>query len=220
MRRNYFLAAAVASVLTATSAFAGTIAVNFNFYVDDYATVKIDGNLVGSYDNPLAAGNIVFTDDLTPGLHTFAIDYANQEGTNFLALNWQLPGAPGLSIIPLADFSSLDQSGDTISGLRADYYSSLGGSYLFTVYGEGPIDNGANSFTAEIYEGEPGLWAGVFGPSSIFGEDLSGEILIPVATPEPSTALLIVVPLLAFLFVTFVRPRLRGQRGSAFSVRG
>jgi hypothetical protein len=181
----------------AVNAFATSV--NFNFYVDDYATVSIDGSAVGSYNNPASAGNIVFTDDLAAGWHGFTIDYANQSGTDYLALQQQYFGDPGLSLIPLADFRSLDQNGEVISGLRADYFNSLGGAYRFTIYGEGPVNNGAVSFTQEKYQANPGLWAGVFGPSSIFEEKLSGEIFIAGA-PEPSSALLIVVPALAFVF--------------------
>jgi hypothetical protein len=200
--------------LTATSAAAGTIPVDFAFTIDDYGVVSIDGSVVASYDNPAAAGYPTATVDLTPGYHTISIDYANQFGTNYLALYWQLPGAPTISIIPLGDFSSLDQNGNTVSGLRADYYSSLGGSYLFTIYGEGPIDNGALSFTSEIYEGQPGLWAGVFGPSALFAENLSGQIYIPGGAPEPSTALLVVVSLLACFAARSALPRLRRVRQS------
>jgi hypothetical protein len=196
MLKNVLFAICGLATLAAVNVFATSI--NFNFYVDDYATVSIDGNLVGSYDNSAAAGNIVFTDDLTPGWHTFDVDYANQSGTNFLALQQEYPGDSGYSIIPLDDFESLNASGDVIGGLRADYYDSLGGAYDFTVYGEGPIDNGALSFSSEIYESEPGLWAGVFGPSSIFEEKLSGEIDI-VAAPEPSSGLMIALPAIAFL---------------------
>jgi hypothetical protein len=175
----------------------------FNFYVDDFATVSIDGIQVGSYNNPAAAGNILFSDDLTPGLHTFSLDYKNQAGTNFLALQQQYPGDPGPSVIPLADFQSLDATSQVISGLRADYYS-LAGVFQFTIYGEGPIDNGALSFSDEIYEGQPGLWAGVYGPSALFEERLSGDILI-TSTPEPGAMILGGVGLIAFGLKRFSR---------------
>jgi hypothetical protein len=154
----------------------GQTSVSFNFHVEDHAAVSIDGKSVGSYDNPHAAGNIVFTPKLTPGWHSLAIDYANQLGTNCLAL--RSATSNGYSIIPRSSFRSLDQNGNYVSGLRADYYSSLGGPYLFTAYGEGPIDHCARSSTEEIYQGVPGLWAGVFGPFAIFEERLNGEILV------------------------------------------
>jgi hypothetical protein len=149
-----------------------------NFYIDDYATISIDGTQVGAYDNEFAAGNVIFTPNLTPGWHTLSIDYANRVGTNCLGLSWLGPGTSSYSVVPKSNFRSLNQSGQYVQGLRADYYSSLGGSFLFTVFGEGPIDNCALSFTSEIYEGVPGLWAGVFGPSAVFEERLSGEIYI------------------------------------------
>jgi MYXO-CTERM domain-containing protein len=83
----------------------------------------------------------------------------------------------------------LNQSGQYINGLHADYYSSLGGSYLFSVYGEGPVDNGALSFVTEIYEGNIGLWAGTFGPSATFEERLNGQLYIS-GVPEPSVGVL------------------------------
>src|SRR5260370_23453617 len=179
--------------------------VNFNFYVDDYATVSIDGTPVWSYNNPLAAGNIVFSSNLTSGWHSLAIDYANQFGTNFLALSQEYLDDPTYSTITLVDFRSLNQTGQYIDGLRADYYSSLGGSYLFTVYGEGPIAHGALSFPSEIYEAKPGLWAGGFGPSALFGERLSGDILIG-SVPEPAGAPL-VLPRLISLLILLRKPK-------------
>jgi hypothetical protein len=158
-------------------------------YVDDEAAISIDGTLDGSYDNAAAAGNIVADLNLSPGWHDIVISYANQAGTNFLSLSEQYPGETGFTLVPLTDFQSVGQSGDYISGLRADYFTSWGGTHLFTVYGEGPILNGATSFTSEIYEGVPGLWAGVFGPSADFGEVLSGQIHVAGA-PEPSSAVL------------------------------
>jgi len=215
------LRTALLAVLAAQAALA--VSVSFNFYVDDYATVRIDNSLVGSYNNSAAAGNIIFTDALTPGWHDIAIDYANQAGTNFLNLDWQYPGDPGLSLIPQIDLRSFDQSGAQISGLKADYYDSLGGNYQFTVYGEGPIDNGALSFTSEVYQGSPGLWAGTFGPSSLFEERLSGQILISASTtPEPSTALVVFVSLVLLVWrgmagpISAARPA-RGEPATATS---
>jgi hypothetical protein len=160
-----------------------------NAYIDDEATISVDGALVGSYDNAAAAGNIVADLNISPGWHGLSIAYANQAGTNFLSLSEEYPGETGFILVPLSDFQSVNQSGDYISGLRADYFTSWNGTYLFTDYGEGPILNGATSFTNEIYEGVPGLWAGVFGPSADFSEVLSGEIYVAGA-PEPSSALL------------------------------
>ncbi len=104
--------------MATTSAMASVV--HFNYYVDDYATVAIDGISRGSY-NAIPAGNIVFDADLTPGWHDISIDYANRYGTNFLALSQQYAGDPGLSVIPLGDFRSLNQSGQYVSGLQADY---------------------------------------------------------------------------------------------------
>ena len=67
------------------------------------------------------------------------------------------------------------------------------GASQFTAFGEWPIFHGATSFTTEIYEGAPGLWAGVYGPSDRFEERLSGQLFILEATsavPEPATIVL------------------------------
>jgi hypothetical protein len=194
MTQIYVLA--IAAALMAPHAFGNTI--RLNFYVDDYGTVAIDGTPMGSYNNPAAAGNIDFTVDLAPGWHDIAIDYANRVGTNSLGLTYQLPGDPGLTLFPLDHLRSLDQSANFINGLRADYYNSLGGAFLFTVYGEGPIHHGALSFTDEIYEDAPGLWAHVFGPSADFEERLTGQILIG-SVPEPATVLLAGLAIIGFL---------------------
>ena len=188
----HFATVVVASLLTAGNAAA--TAVTLDMYADDYGTLSIDGTLVGSYDDASSAGNIVVPLNLSPGWHEISMGYANRAGTNALLLSWEFPGDPGYSGVPLTDLRSPDQSGASlISGLQAEYYASLGGSYLFTIFGEGPIVNYAASFTAEFYEGQPGLWAGQFGPSADFAEHLNGEIFIPGVAPEPSS--------LSFLFV-------------------
>jgi hypothetical protein len=195
MQRSPFATILFVGFAFAANSLAATV--NFNFYVDDYAVVTLDGATVGSYNNPAAAGNILFSTTNVSGWHSFTIDYKNQFGTNFLALRQQYPGDPGLSIIPIADLRSQNGSGQTVEGLRADYYT-LGGVYQFTVFG-GPIDHGALSFTSEIYEGQPGLWAGVYGPSSLFEERLTGDLFIApdaATAPEPSTVAFILGALL------------------------
>ena len=143
--------------------------------------------------------------NLSPGWHEISMVYANRAGTNALLLSWEFPG-DGYSGVPLTDLRSPDQGGTSvIDGLQADYYSSLGGSFLFTVFGEGPIVNYAASFTAEFYEGQSGLWAGQFGPSSDFAERLNGEIFIPGAVPEPSSLSLLSMAGLALLVLRRLR---------------
>ncbi len=194
----------VVSLLTAGNAAA--TAVTLNMYADDYGTLSIDGTLIGSYDDTSSAGNIVVPLNLSPGWHEISMVYANRAGTNALLLSWEFPGDPGYSGVPSTDLRSPDQSGASlISGLQADYYSSLEGSFLFTVFGEGPIVNYAASFTAEFYEGQPGLWAGQFGPSSDFAERLNGEIFIPDAVPEPASLSLLSVVGLALIVLRLRR---------------
>jgi hypothetical protein len=165
-----------------------------NAYTDDYGQFFVDGNLIGSYDNPATAGNIIATVDLEPGWHDVAFTYRNRAGTNRLGLSWKLPGDAEFLIIPESNLRSLDSTGALVSGLRGDYYN-LGGPYQFTRFGEGPILHGANSFSEEIYEGSIGLWAGLYGPSDLFEEELVGEFYVPPppAVPEPTSLGLLVL---------------------------
>lgn len=151
--------------------------VRLHLYADDYGTLSIDGNLLGSDNNPLAGGIVDATIRLTPGCHTISLIYRNQAGTNGLSLSWLLPGDSDLSIVPVSALVSLDANGAQTNGLRGDYYS-LGGALQFTKYGEGPIAHGAISFTQENYQGVSGLWAGVHGPAAQFEERLSGLLCI------------------------------------------
>jgi hypothetical protein len=187
LKTKFFLAAFLFAGISASNAFADLY--DITMYVDDFGSLSIGGILVGSYDG-VPAASITNTIDLAPGWHSIEIDYKNRFGTNSLALQWTLPG-DSLSIIPLANLRSLDQNGDLVSGLRGDYFS-LAGTPLFTVYGEGPIHHSALNFADEIYEGQPGLWAGTFGPSATFQERLSGEIFLPPSeVPEPSAIVLL-----------------------------
>ncbi len=195
MQKKIILSAISIAAVSAAAAVANTV--HFDIYTDDYGQYYVDGNLVGSYNNPAAAGNITPTLNLVPGWHNVSFDYKNQFGTNFLAFRWQFTGDPNISNIPLADYRSLNASNTYGPGLRADYYDTIG-NFQFTVYGEGPIDNGALSFTSEIYEGNPGLWAGVYGPSALFEERLSGQIFIP-GTPEPSSFVFLSITACSFL---------------------
>lgn len=154
------------------------IPVRLHVYADDYGTLSVDGNLLGSYNNPAAGGIIDATINLTRACHTISMIYRNQAGTNALSLSWLLPGDPDLSIVPVSALRSLNASGAQTNGLRGDYFT-LGGAAQFTRYGEGPIEHGALSFTQENYQGVSGLWAGVYGPSSQFEERVSGQICIP-----------------------------------------
>ena len=149
--------------------------------------------------------------DLTPGWHDVDITYANRAGTNFLAMNHQYAWESGLTPVALSDLRSFDENTQLINGLRGDYYSSLGGSYLFTRFGEGPIVHGATSFVDEIYEGNPGLWAGVFGPSATFAEHLTGQVQI--GAPEPADVYLMIGGALLLL----VRRRMARNGSSCFA---
>jgi hypothetical protein len=181
---------------------------------DDYAQLFIDGNLLGTYD-AYPSGGFSKVVDLSPGWHSITIDYENRWGSNGLGLSWQFPGDPDSWVVPLTSLRSQNATGDTVAGLRADYYS-LSGSSLFTVYGEGSIANGATWFgtdLGETYEGQPGLWGGQLGPWALFEERLSGEISVPsTGAPEPGTFSLLGASLGVGFLSRFLGP-FRGRQG-------
>jgi hypothetical protein len=188
MRFKLFLAAVIIVLSITTNSYADAITLSLG--VDDYGQLSVDGTVVGTYD-AIPQGGFDVALNLSPGWHDIGIVYKNRFGTNRIGLAWTLPGELDPVLIPRADLRSNDQAGNLVSGLRGDYYN-LAGSFLFTVYGEGVIFHGANSFTEEIYQGNIGLWAGVFGPSSLFEERLSGQVLVPASSvPEPSSLVLL-----------------------------
>ena len=190
---KYTLAALVLSILIPACANAGPVTLSLN--ADDFGVLLIDGTLVGSYDGQ-QAGQFSATLDLAAGWHRIEIDYRNRWDSNGLELSWQYPGDGIAWVVPVDDLRSSDAAGGYVPGLRADYFD-LSGNVLFTVYGEGPIQHGAQWFGdawAEMYQGQPNLWAGQFGTSAVFAEQLTGEINIGSGSardmddaPEPGT---------------------------------
>jgi|ERR1017187_3379276 hypothetical protein len=198
-------------LLTSLCAYAGPLTLTVG--ADDYSTLYIDGILLGTIDT-YPGGSFSKAVDLTTGWHSIAIDYMNRWGSNGLGVYWQFPADSTASVIPLADFRSNDQAGNPVSGLKADYFS-LDGTPPLTVYGEGPIQHGATWYGSTLgvaYEGQPGLWAGQFGPWDLFEEKLNGEIFIPAAAvPEPGSFSLLGT-LLGALGGSFLLRRRRGRK--------
>ncbi len=183
------------------------ISVQYAVGVDDFATLKIDGTLVASYDAVPAGAAYTGLLDLTPGWHDVELVYKNRYGSNFLQF-----GQVGIGNITLDNSRSLDADGNYTDGFRADYYD-LSGAFLTTIFGEGPIEHGAmweNSQLITYYEAVyPKVWAGMFNGWSTFEERLTGQILVsdlavnPV--PEPATIFLLGGSLLGLAGFNFKR---------------
>jgi hypothetical protein len=126
------------------------------YYVtaDDYVTLKINGALVASYDD-VPWGTANGSVNLPTGWYSIELDYKNRWGSTGLQFYSRTDANQPWQVVPLADMRSLDGSGATVQGLRADYYT-LDGTQLGTVYGEGPIYHGWYN----QYEGKTGEWAG------------------------------------------------------------
>ena len=161
--------------------------IDFNINVDDYVDLKIDGVTVEHYD-AYPEANVPFSLNLTPGLHSVLMDYANRWGSSALYWSWKDPVDLTWKPVPFANLFSENASGVLINGLRADYSSNEFGNW--TVYGEGPI---WHDYTP-MYQGVSGVPWGykISGWPHYFSENLSGDLLVngPSAVPEPSSLVL------------------------------
>ncbi|MBP1779408.1 MAG: hypothetical protein H6Q86_5419 [candidate division NC10 bacterium] len=174
--------------LTASVACADTI--QYFIGVDDYGSLSINGTLLATFDSGGAGTTAPVAVTLPAGWYDITIDYKNRWGTDWLGLYWD-PG-PGVDVVPEAYLRSQNSTGQWVSGLKADYYwlnpDKSRGAPIQTIYGEGPLANGVNS-----YEGyHNGRSWPVVGYTGIFEEYLTGQIYVgtsppPTAVPEPAT---------------------------------
>ncbi|MBZ5620113.1 MAG: hypothetical protein LAQ69_15515 [Acidobacteriia bacterium] len=182
MKFQRFLVLVFAAALTAGTSAAASV--TLLMAADDYGVVTIDGNVVITYCGSGASNpyTTFATLNLTDDWHTISIDYKNTTGTNGLTLNETYNPSiyQDWSWVSLAVLRSLDASGNTINGLRGDYFN-LAGDPLKTDYGEGPIH----------YNGAYAPWSPTFSSSSTFEEILTGQIYIgsdanpPLGTINP-----------------------------------
>jgi hypothetical protein len=162
------------------------ITVNYMIGADDYASLDINGSRVATFDQG-GAGTAVGTVTLEDGWYDITIDYKNRWGTDWLGLYWDPGTVAPQGVLPEAYLRSQDAAGQWISGLRADYYY-LDGTFIQTIYGEGPIAHGYNSY--EGY-GNGRVWP-IVGYSGLFEEVLTGQIYVGAdPVPEPATMLLL-----------------------------
>lgn len=157
--------------------------IEYHVGADDYALLKIDGVIRGSYDAYPSGGFRTGVLDLAPGWHGIDLIYKNRWGSNALNLNWIEDELTSWPVVAMESLRSLDAQGNWINGLKADYYE-LSGTYLTTIYGEGPIEHGARygsggqllTYYQSVW---PAPWAGIFDGWSTFEERLTGQILVP-----------------------------------------
>jgi hypothetical protein len=197
-----------------------TADITFYLYVDDYGALTINGNTVIA-DN-WGQNGAAMPVSLAGGWYDVDIKYMNRWGSTNLSINQDYTSGDGsYLIVPLSWTRSQDASGAWISGLRADYYSlhsapypgaggydAAVGTFLGTVYGEGPIQHGYASGYPYYYNGQNNTSGFSWGPYIAdagwdhFAEHLTGQIYIPVTSvPEPSLMLLLGVGLGAVTFV-------------------
>jgi hypothetical protein len=174
---------------------------------DDYAMVYIDSQLVISYNQGGNGTSFSLPLELGNGWHSITIEYMNRWGSNNLCLGWMDNGS--WAEVALQSMRSQDQTGNWISGLKAEYHDDLSftSTPVLTLYGEGPIDHGwvwsgtpGQSSIIPKYQGvSPANWGGIYNGWSSFAERLSGEVLV---IPEPAT-----LSLLALGGLTLLRKR-------------
>jgi hypothetical protein len=169
-----------------STAFAATIQYGMN--PDDYASLDINGSRVMTFDQG-GSGTVSGAVTLDKGWYSITLDYKNRWGTDALGFYWDagLGGnAFAAGIVPEAYFRSQDAAGQWISGLRADYYwlnpDHSRGAFIQTIYGEGPIAHGCNSYEGW---GNGKTWPTV-GYSTRFEEVLTGQIWVGTSPPSPN----------------------------------
>lgn len=184
MKFQRILTVVFAAVLTAGGAGAATV--NLLMSADDFGVVRIDGNTVISYAGVGASSPYTTFANLSlaDGWHDISIDYKNTAGDNGLLLyftytsniyvgDWHWATSPFLR--------SLDADGNTINGLRGDYYS-LAGALQQTVFGEGTIKD---TYLWGGFYGSGVLFEGVFTGQMYFGPDNPPALGTIAAEPPP-----------------------------------
>ncbi|CAG0947450.1 PEP-CTERM sorting domain-containing protein [Geobacter sp.] len=198
--KNLFLRAMMIGALMVVFCWNTAMSLEYRFSVDDYVSLKINNTLIASYDAypwGVAEGTVNFTE----GWYPIELIYKNRWGSTAFRFYEREDSNDPWGIVPLTDLRSLDGSGALVQGLRADYYT-LGGSFLGTLYGEGPIEHG----WLNLYEGVTGQWGnGIVDTNwGDFEERLTGEIFVSsaaVPTPEPSTWCLFLAGLIGLVAV-------------------
>lgn len=190
---NRYVGGIIVCVLCAGTILKGEM-VEYALDVDDYGTLTIDGTEVLHIDSGGEAWNRTGVLDLTSGWHDVEIVFKNRWGTNVIAFCEMTDTSV---VIGLDDMRYFDDTlGDYANGLKADYYTLNAdystGSYVTTVYGEGPIHHGSTPVSPlyTMYESVPNtLWAGIYDRWGKFEERLSGQVYV-APVPLPGAALL------------------------------
>ncbi len=160
--------------------------IQYGIGADDYARLDINASHVATF-NSGGAGTASGAVNLADGWYSISLDYKNRWGSDWLGFYWDkgIGVSAFAEIVPEVYFRSQDSNGQWISGLRADYYwlnSDLSrGSFIQTIYGEGPIANGTNSYEG-YNNGRTWPTVGYWGR---FEEVLTGQIY--VGTSDPTT---------------------------------
>lgn len=168
------------------------VTIQYGMNPDDYASLEINASRVMTFDSS-GSGTVSGAVTLDEGWYSITLDYKNRWGTDALGFWWDAGTGsnPFSALVPKAYLRSKDSDGQWVSGLRADYYW-LDGTFIQTIYGEGPIANGYNSYEGW---GNGRIWPTV-GYSGKFEEVLTGQIYVGTSdpsnpVPEPATFVLL-----------------------------
>lgn len=183
-----------------------TTVTEYEISVDDYAVLRINGSVVASYDS-IPWGSAYGSVNLPTGWYSFELTYKNRFGSTALRFSSRSNPSDPWEIVPLSELRSLDSSGVTIQGLRADYFT-LAGAPLGTIYGEGPISHG----WLNLYEGQIAPWAGGLVDTNwgLFEERLTGEIHVTsraAGVPDGGVTFSLLAASLISMFVARVTRR-------------
>lgn len=169
MALQRLLPLAFAAALTVGTCSATSVLFNVNVGANgpqsssQLVSLAVDGIFVDAGVYGVGTGIV---SEATDGWYNVAIDYKSINGVSALTVfaygGW----------LPLVDLRSLDGNGNTINGLRADYYALDGTTLLSTSYGQGPVHYSTGS-------GAP--WTG-----SAFELKLTGQVYIGADSANPT----------------------------------